>query len=284
MFTLLRKVKFEKVRIAVIPLCIFFFLFSCVTPQQTAEFLYFKSGSDTVTVQKKETIILPSDILSIQVFSKTLNQEQAAIFNIPTNANASNTTGSTSSTNSGGGTASAGQGYEVSALGTIEMPVIGTIKASGLTRDQLQALLVDKITNYVKNPTVIVRFADFNVNILGEVKSPGTKKFAENKVTLIDALSAAGDLTDFGKRDNVKVIREQNGKKIYYAVDLRSKNVFSSPVYILQPNDIIYVEPNKNKIRTLSVNTETQRKVGLYSSFLSIGLSLVALFFYITRK
>src|SRR5688572_26886322 len=116
--------------------------FTACTSQKNAakDFVYFQNGMDTVLGQQKETIIQPNDLLSIQVFSKTINQEQAAIFNIPSTA----------------GTVF--QGYQVNADGNIEMPVIGGIRAAGLTKDQLQKSLVEKLTNYVKNPTVIVRF------------------------------------------------------------------------------------------------------------------------------
>src|SRR3712207_1189008 len=156
-------------------------------------------------------VIHPYDILSIQVFSKTLNQEQAAIFNILNTSN--NGATQTSQVNMAAG-------YQVSMSGTIDVPVIGGVKAVGLTKEQLQNLLAQKLADYVKSPTVIVRFLQFNVNVLGEVRSPGTHKFFQDRVTIIDAISSAGDLTDNGKRQDVTVIREENGKKIYRKIDL----------------------------------------------------------------
>ena len=129
------------------------------TKRINKDFLYFGAGPDTIAMQQKEIVIHPYDMLSIQVFSKTLNQEQTAIFNI---LNVSN------STSTGTNQINMTAGYLVSITGTIEMPVIGSVKAAGLTKDQFQAVLVQKLADYVKNPTVIVRFLQFNVNVLGK--------------------------------------------------------------------------------------------------------------------
>ncbi|TDH24632.1 hypothetical protein EXU57_14950 [Segetibacter sp. 3557_3] len=225
------------------------------------DYVYFNRGADTVNAQQQETTIRPNDILSIQVASKTLNQEQASIFNLP---------------NSNG----AAQGYRVSQSGLIEFPVIGSVNASGLTREQLQQQLAQKLTDYVKNPSVLVRLLEFKVNVLGEVRLPGTKKFTEDRVSIIDALSAAGDLTDFGKRDDVTIIREENGKQIFHKVDLRNKDIFESPVYILQPNDVVYVGPNKNKLKNLSVDPEAQRRTSLIFSIVGVVISIGTLFIF----
>jgi polysaccharide biosynthesis/export protein len=241
-------------------------LISCDSSKRiNTDYLYFRNGADTVFAQQKETLIQPYDLLSIQVYSRTLNQEQAAIFNIPTTTNNS------------------AQGYEVNTAGNIEMPVIGPVKAAGLTIDQLQTALVQNLTNNVKNPSVIVRFLQFNVDVLGEVRIPGTKKFNVDRVTIIDALSAAGDLTDFGRREDVKVIREEGGKKIYHTVDLRSKTIFESPVYVLQPNDIVYVSPNKYKLKNLNVDPETQRRTSLFFTIFSAILGATSLIVLILR-
>jgi polysaccharide export outer membrane protein len=239
-------------------------------------YLYFKKGSNELATQK-ETTIKKNDLLSIQVFSNTLNQEQAAVFNMAV-VKESASSGDGDGQSQG---ASAGQGYEVGSDGNIEMPVIGSIKAEGLTKQQLKESLIKKLSNYIKLPNVNIRFLSFKVNVIGEVKAPGTKTFQADKVTIIDALSAAGDLTDFGKRENVTVIREQNNSKIYFTLDLRNKNLFSSPAYILQQNDIIYVEPNANKLKTLSVDPDAQRRTSTILSVVglvfSVGTLLVTL-------
>jgi polysaccharide biosynthesis/export protein len=232
--------------------------------QVSKDYLYFKNGVDTVAISRIETTIHNGDLLTIQVLSRTTNQEQAAIFNIPT-----------SSTQT--------QGYQVNGLGEIQYPILGSIKATGLTINQLEVSLTQKLINYVKNPTVIVHFAQFNVNVLGEVKTPGTQKFQVDKVTIIDAIGAAGDLTDYGMRDNVTVIREENNKKIYYNVDLTNKALFRSPVYILHPNDIIYVSPNSIKLKTLNSDPNAQRKTGTVLSILSVVISIATLVVFSRR-
>ena len=220
------------------------------------DYVYFKNGTDTVAIPQKQAIIQPGDQLSIQVFSQSPSKEQAATFNLPLSAN------------------NQLQGYTVNADGNIVMPEIGNIKAAGLSIDELRTILVQKITSHVKYPVVLIQFLQFNVHVLGEVRSPGTQKFQTDKVTIIDAISAAGDLTDYGKRDDITVIREEKGKRIYHQVDLRNKNFFESPVYILQPNDIVYVNPSKTKLKNLSVDPEAQRKTGLFLTITSVIVSV----------
>ena len=239
------------------------FITSCGSSKKIGtDYIYFRGGKDTVTTQQKETIIQPYDLLSIQVYSKMQNQEQAAIFNIPASSN------------------NLPQGYQVNASGNIDMPVIGTIRVAALNKNQLQTLLEQRLVSYVKNPTVLVRFLEFTINVLGEVRAPGAHKFFVDRVTIIDAISAAGDLTDQGKRDDVTVIREENGKRIYYKVDLRNRDVFESNVYVLQPNDVVYVSPTRNKLRYLSADTETQRRIGLFFTITSFVIGIANFIIY----
>ncbi len=238
-----------------------FTITSCSTSHRTiADYQYFRNGGDTINVPQRATIIQEGDQLSIQVTSGTTNQEQTAIFNLPAS--------------SASGESQAGQVYQVNSAGNIIFPEIGNVKAGGLTISQLTALLTQKLTDYVKNPKLTIRFLQFNVNVLGEVKNPGTQKFQSDKVTVIDAIGSAGDLTDYGRRDNVTIIREINDKKVYYTIDLRSKNLFKSPVYILHPNDIVYVSPNQVKVKALNVDPEAERRVTTIVTFLSIVISL----------
>ncbi len=243
-------------------------LSSCGSSKKIAtDYLYFRGAEDTITVQAKETTIQPADLLSIQVYSRTQNQEQAAIFNIPPSTNSLLL-----------------QGYQVSAAGNIDLPLIGPVRAAGTTKDELQQTLVQKLTPYVRNPSVLIRFLQFNINVLGEVRNPGAQKFAVDRVTIIDALSAAGDLTDFGKREDVTVIREENGKRIYHTVDLRSRTLFESPVYVLQPNDIVYVGPNSNKLKNISVDPQAQRRTNLLFTVTSVVLGITSFLISALRK
>ena len=260
------------------PLKIILFCFSvssliaCTSSKKlNNNYLYFQNGLDSLSKQMKEPVIQPNDLLSIQVFSKSLNQEQAVIFNIP---NSSANTGASSSST---------QGYQVSLTGTIEIPIIGSVNASGLTKDQLQIVLTQKLSPYIKDPSVLVRFLQFNINVLGEVKAPGIQSFKTDRVTIIDAISAAGDLTDYGKRENIMVIREEAGTRKFYTLDLRNGSLFNSPGYQLQQNDIVYVSANDNKLKTLNVNPEAQRKTGLVITGISVLATVVTLIVTLTR-
>jgi polysaccharide export outer membrane protein len=132
--------------------------------------------------------------------------------------------------------------------------VLGTIKVEGLTRQDLTYLLVEKIKTMATDPIVNIRLANFTITILGEVSRPGTFTIQDERITILEALGLASDLTIFGERKNLLVIREIDGKKKFAHVDLTSINTVNSPVYYLQQNDVIYVEPNKARIRSSSFN------------------------------
>jgi polysaccharide biosynthesis/export protein len=243
-------------------------LTSCSSSQKiNRDFLYFETGLDSMgAVQLKEPIIQSNDLLSIQVFSKSLNQDQAMLFNLP---------------NTGGSAGGSSSGYLVNMDGYLEVPLIGKVKAAGLNRTQLTELLVQKIAAYVKDPGVIVRFAQFRVNVLGEVKNPGTKLFQTDRITIIDAISAAGDLTEAGKREDILLIREENGQRRPYRIDLRSGTAFQSPVFQLQQNDVVYVGANSTKLKALQSNSNFQKDLGLaltITSFIVLIINLISTF------
>ncbi len=234
-------------------------------------FLYFQTERDNIAVAEiKERVIQINDLLSVQVTSKTLNQQEAALFNTPY----SGSIGENSTTSAGVNN----NGYLVEINGNIELPLIGSVKAAGFTKTQLQKILADQLSQYIKEPSVLVRSLQFTVNVLGEVKSPGTKNFPIDRVTIIDAISAAGDLTDVGKRKDIMVIRDDNGKKLYIQVDLTSGSIFQSPAYQLYPNDIVYVGANTKKLESLSKPPNpgvTFRTVG---TAVSLAISLLNLY------
>ena len=146
------------------------------------------------------------------------------------------------------------QTYLVDLNGFIEFPVLGNIKLGGLTRSQATQLLKTKLTDYIKDPIVNIRLANFTVTVLGEVNNPGTFTVEDERISLIEAIGLAGDLTIYGKRENVFLIREDNGVKRFTKFDLTSIKVVNSPNYYLTQNDVIYIEPNKAKIRSSSYN------------------------------
>lgn len=233
------------------------------------EFVYFQSGLDTASSLKpKERIIQTNDLLGLQFFSKSINQDQVTLFNIP---------------NSGPNGAAAG--YLVDIAGNIEIPLIGKVKAAGLTKTQLQDVLLEKLSSYVKDPSVLIRFMQFKVNVMGEVKTPGLHSFETDRVTVIDALSAAGDLTDDGKRDNILVIREDSAQRKYYRVNLTNGQVFKSPAYQLQPNDIVYVSASDKKLVEVSrrVPNDNLRGWQFAISLISVASSVLFVTYTITK-
>ncbi|WP_347925809.1 polysaccharide biosynthesis/export family protein [Pontimicrobium sp. SW4] len=149
------------------------------------------------------------------------------------------------------------QTYLIDSKGNIEFPTLGTLKLAGLTRSEANTLLKDKLSIYFKKdtpPIVNIRLANFTVTVLGEVKNPGTYTIQDEKISIAQVLGLAGDLTIYGKRDNIKLIREVDGQKKFAIVDLTSVNVLNSPNYYLTQNDVIYVEQNNARVRASSFN------------------------------
>ena len=206
-------------------------LASCVN---TRKAVYFNDISDTTLISSlpiPESLIQANDILGITVSS--LNPEASLIFNAPASQASSNASG-----------------YLVNSDGYIQLPVIGNVKAAGLSKEQLKQsiskTLVDK--KLLVDPVVSIRFLNFRVTVLGEVKSPMVIPVAGEKISLLEAIGFAGDLTIYAKRNNVLVIREENGEKTIKRLNLNSSELFNSPYYYLKSNDIVYVEPNKAKV------------------------------------
>ncbi|WP_033958620.1 polysaccharide biosynthesis/export family protein [Psychroserpens jangbogonensis] len=167
------------------------------------------------------------------------------------------------------------QTYLVDPSGSIEFPVLGTLTVSGLTRTQATEMLKERLREYVRDAIVNIRLINFTVTVLGEVNRPGTYTIQDERISLSEALGLAGDLTIYGKRDNVFLIREVNGKKKYAKLDLRSINVVNSPVYYLSQNDVIYVEPNKAQVRQSSYNQNTSVIISAVATLATIAAILI---------
>lgn len=217
---------------------------SCTSTRKT---VYFRDVQDTTfspQAVETETLIKENDVLSISISS--LNPEASAIFNT-TNDFATRTTTAT-----GGITESSG--YLVNTDGFIQLPLLGNIKAAGLTKSQLK----DQIKNAILGkklliePIVSIRYLNFEVTVIGEVARPTVITVPSEKISLIKAIGLAGDLTIYGKRDNILLIREENGKRITRHINLNSSDFLNSPYYYLQPNDVVYVSPNKAKVASAS--------------------------------
>ncbi|HUR11459.1 MAG TPA: polysaccharide biosynthesis/export family protein [Flavitalea sp.] len=210
---------------------------------KTRQALYFNDLKDGViasNLENAEPKIQKNDILSISVSS--LNPEATAIFNTP------NLVTTNSSTATGGMVQSSG--YLVNEDGNLQFPLLGNIKAEGLSKkelkEQITKYLIDK--KLLVDPIVNIRHLNFRVTVLGEVAHPTVVSVPSEKISLLEAIGLAGDLTIYAKRDNVLVIREEDGKKIVKRLNLNSTELFTSPYYYLKSNDIVYAEPNKSKV------------------------------------
>jgi polysaccharide export outer membrane protein len=220
-----------------------FMMASCISTKNIG---YFNNAREMeyASMPGVENSIQPNDILSISISS--LNPEASAVFNT-TNFQSNNII-----TSNGNGQLTSG--YLVNAEGFIQLPILGNIKSVGLTKKELK----EKITNTIVekkllvDPIVSIRHLNFEVTVIGEVGRPMVIPVPNEKISLLTALGQAGDITVYGKKDNVLVIREINGKKAVKRVNLNSADFLNSSFYYLRPNDIVYVEPNKNKIASVS--------------------------------
>lgn len=223
-------------------------------------------------VQSYEMEIQPDDLLGITVNSG--NPELTLPFTLPMityragNSDPSNMTGSQQM-----------QGILVDIDGNINFPVLGPIPVAGMTRMELIDLLQRRLIDggYISDPIVTVKFLNFKVSVLGEVSQPGTFSLTSDRVSLFDALSMAGDLTIYGKRDRVLVIRENNREREIYTLDLRSSDLFASPAYYLRQNDVVYVEPNRIRAGQSGINQNNS--IGVWISVASFLTTIGVLIF-----
>lgn len=245
-----------------------FFLLSLFNNCTTRKNLtYFQGSLSNTEANKNYSPTLKSDdILSITVMS--LDEIAAKPFNIPLTMINQNIGGYIQG-------APSPPGYLIDADGNIDFPVIGKVKLGGLTRQASIDFLKEQLKPYLNNPTIIVRILNYKITVLGEVKNPGTFTIPNERVTLLEAIGIAGDLQITGIRKNVIVIREIEGKRTETLVDLTSKELFSSPVFYLQQNDVVYVEPNRAKRNSSIINTSN---VSLAISVISLFVTMAILF------
>ena len=241
------------------------FIASCSTQKKVPYFQDLKNGGSVEVALPQEITIKPGDKLSIHVNSK--DEELVAPFNLRR-----------SQQNIGSQTDLA---YTVDKDGNIEFPYLGSIRVEGMTRDDvakhIKQELLDK--KMVQDPTVIVDLSNLQISILGDVGKPGKYSIEKDKYTIIDAISTAGDLAITAKRDNIMVLRQENGEQKTYFVNLNdASQLFSSPVYYLQQNDIVYVEPNSKASGQSSINSNTMRSTSFWFSAVSLVLTLITFF------
>lgn len=241
-------------------LCLFF---SCASKKNIVYYQDIDSLGKNEILPSYQVKIQPDDLLMIIVSAD--DAEAAKPFNLKT----------TSTLNNNKQDAVRGQEvlqlYLVDYNGNIEFPTLGKIKVGNLTRIEVIELLENKIRFYIKNPIISVRITNFKISVQGEVNLPGTYNIASERVTIIEALSMAKDLTIYGRRNNILIIRENNGVKSYNRVDVTKSDFVNSPFYYLNQNDVVYVEPNKTKVNSSIVGPNTSAIMSTVSILVSIS-------------
>ena len=248
-----------------------FMLSSCATVKDIAYFQN-KVVNQPEKIDKHAGIVIqPKDMLSIVVSSR--NPELVTMFNLPV------VSYQAGSEIVAGGGAQRILGYVVDNSGCIDFPVLGPLEVAGMTRWELAEMIKTKLIKggLLTDAVVTVEFMNFKVSVLGEVNAPGTYTIEGDKVTVLQAISLARDLTIFGMRENVSVIRERDGERTIYQINLCDVNLFKSPAYYLQQNDIIYVEPNKEKARQSTTDDKTLRMTSIFVSGGSLVVSVATL-------
>ena len=244
---------------------------SCSTPKNVA----YIQNSDSIDYAKSEFLydarIMPKDILTVTI--STVNPEASAPFNLivrPTLANA------TSNIPTSGG---ALQTYLVDNEGCIDFPVVGKLQVGGLTKSMCEKLIHDKIKRYMnaeENPIVTVRMSNYKISVIGEVNRPGMFTVSNEKINIFEALAQAGDLSIYGVRDRVKLIRENaKGRKEIHTINLNDANIVNSPYYYLQQNDVVYVEPNSVKAKNSAIGTSTTIWISVTGALVSLASLIV---------
>lgn len=231
-----------------------------------------ENGAEIEIPENFQIRIKPLDQLTIVVNSK--DPELAIPFNSSSTYNAMMGKGYSSAT-----TSNSLQVFTVDNDGYISLPIIGNIKADGLTRNELQTEIEKKIieSNYIADPQVNVRFANLQISVMGEVTRPGRYDIKTDKVTILDALAMAGDMTIYGNRENVAVIREVDGKNIITKLDIRSSEIFTSPCFYLEQNDIVLVSPNKYRAASAEINQNRSFWISLASTGISFATLLMTI-------
>lgn len=233
--------------------CVLVVLSSCASRKDV---VYFQDTGNFETLVNDNNFVSKfkvDDLVSIHISS--LNPEASAAFNLFRGS-------------SEGGFNAEQIDYLVDQAGEIDFPVVGKLKIEGLSPDEVRILLRERLADYLKDPIINIRLRNFTVTVLGEVLRPGTYAVNGEQLTILEALGLAGDMTLRGVRNNVLVQRDFNGTKVYYRVDLTSKEIIKSPAFYLTQNDVVYVEPNKSGIKETSLD-------GRASIYLSIASVLI---------
>lgn len=243
---------------------------SCST---TKNVVYFQDAVPDMTIKKDKgeyIKVKPKDMISILVSSKT--HELAIVFNLPRLQRRMDNTNTQRGED---------LGYTVDSNGNIDFPILGQLHVAGLAREEIAAMIKEKLIsqNLIKDPIVTVNFSNLTFSVLGEVARPGQYEIEKDQITILEALSKAGDLTIHGKRDKVFLIRDNATTRITYQIDLRTSDLYYSPAFYVQQNDVIYVEPSLVRANQSTINGNNMRSVSLWMSIASFITSIGVMLF-----
>lgn len=235
-------------------------LVSCASKK---DIIYFQDAENFETLVEENTFspkFKVDDIVGIHI--STLNPEASIPFNLFRGGQE-------------GGVRPEQVDYIVDKDGNIDFPVIGKLKIVGLSPEELRVLLRERLADYLKDPIINIRLKNFTVTILGDVNRPGTYPVNGEQITILEALGLAGDLSIKGLRNNILVVRDFDGTKAYYRIDLTSKSALKSPAYYLTQNDVVYVEPNKSRIASSSLDNRASIGISLASIVITSAIIII---------
>lgn len=251
-------------------ICLCLSLIACNTSKQIVYLQNITYGDTTRVDQPPSIKIQCKDMISIVVSSK--DPELAALVNLPIVSHQA-FQGAIAAP-----TSQRISGYTVDEKGQIDFPILGKITIAGLTRSEVSEMIKGRLIHeeIIQDPVVTVEFMNLYISILGEVKNPGRYTINRDQISIFEAISLSGDLTIHGKRDGVIIIRDENGVSVNYRLDLRSSEIFDSPVYYLQQNDIIYVQPNKVRAGQSTINENSLKSVSLWVSLATLATTVTS--------
>ncbi len=247
-------------------------VFSCKVP---TDVIYFQDSANKEEISSSNSftpVFKVDDIVSILI--SAADMDAARPFNLMQGSSITTSSLGEAGIGNAGGNGAPEPTYLIDEEGNIDFPVLGRLKIAGLTRIQVKEMIKEKLKIYINDPIVSVRLKNFKITVMGEVARPGSYTIPNERVTIIEALGLAGDMTIKGKRENVMVIRENDGVNTYHRVDVTSKSIFESPVYYLAQNDVLYIEPNVSRIRESKTRNNT---LGVIISIIGVIISTVGL-------
>ena len=251
-------------------------LCSCGSQKDLAYFQDVQTGALDSAVGQLNTI-KPGDVLMISVSSST--PELAIPYNLFSSRSQIASAASAANSSSKVISNVTYEGYTVNSEGDINFPVLGKIKVGGMTREQLSDHLQSVLSNVMPDPVVTISFVNFYITVIGEVARPGPYNFPGDRLTLLEAIGFAGDLTVYGERTKVMVIREENGQRHVEVLNLKSKDIFNSPYFYLKQNDVVYIEPVSAKAKSVSTFTTY---FPVITSLASLGTSIAMIIYYMS--